>query len=158
MPARGINHVSVSAKDLAESVRFYTEVLGLELIATPNFGFPVQWLRIGDRQLHLFERPAAAVPTHHHLAIDVDDLPRVLALVRERGIEDREAFGHWLYRLPDGTVQLYVRDPGGNLIEINAPDADRFDPEITSEIRPLPNPQVGEAAQATLYLDGRTVT
>jgi catechol-2,3-dioxygenase len=39
--ATRINHVSVSARDFAESVRFYSEVLGMEPVATPDFGFPV---------------------------------------------------------------------------------------------------------------------
>jgi len=55
-----INHVSIVAPDLQRSVQFYTEIFGAETIDTPNFGFPVQWLRVGDLQLHLFERPGSA--------------------------------------------------------------------------------------------------
>jgi hypothetical protein len=58
-----INHVSIGAQNLQDSVQFYAEIFGAQLIDTPNFGFPVQWLRIGDCQLHLFERPAPARPT-----------------------------------------------------------------------------------------------
>lgn len=87
----------------------------------------------------------------HHVAIEVDDFEALLQVVRERGIEDRETFGHWLYRLPDGAAQMYLRDPGGNLIEIDHPDADALDPELTAEIRPLPRPQTGDAAIATLW-------
>jgi catechol 2,3-dioxygenase-like lactoylglutathione lyase family enzyme len=152
MGAIGINHVSVSANDLGESVAFYVDVLGLEPIATPNFGFPVQWLRLGAGQLHLFERPGVEVPSHHHLAITVDDFPAVLAEVRRRGIQDDTAFGHWLYRLPDGAAQLYLRDPGGNLVEINWPRLDDFDASIVGEARPLRLPQEGAAGQATLFL------
>ena len=50
----GINHVSIAARDLEESTRFYVEVFGMEPIATPIFETPVQWLRCGDLQLHLF--------------------------------------------------------------------------------------------------------
>src|SRR5690348_4875208 len=35
-----INHVSVNALDLQESVEFYVDLLGAERIATPNFGLP----------------------------------------------------------------------------------------------------------------------
>jgi lactoylglutathione lyase len=52
-----LNHVSIIATDLEASARFYVDELGLEPLPTPNFGFPVLWLRAGDRQLHLFERP-----------------------------------------------------------------------------------------------------
>ncbi len=155
MGAVGVNHVSISANRLDESVRFYVEVFGLEPVATPEFGFPVQWLRLGASQLHIFERPGIDVPTHHHLALNVDDFPGVLREVRRRGVEDRVAFGHWLYRLPDGAAQMYLRDPGGNLVEVNWPAIDEIDPTLTAEARPLPRPQEGEAATATLFLDRR---
>ena len=57
--ATGINHVSISATDLEESTRFYEEVFGMERIPTPIFETPVQWLRVGDLQLHLFLDEAA---------------------------------------------------------------------------------------------------
>ena len=151
MRATRINHVSVSARDLADSVGFYADVLGMEPVATPNFGFPVQWMRLGDVQLHLFEQPERDAPVSHHFAIEVDDFAAVLRYVRDRGIEDRTTFGHWLYRLPDGAAQLYLRDPGGNLVEVDFPDADEIDSALTVEIRPLPLPQTGEAARATLW-------
>lgn len=152
MRATRINHVSVSARDLSESVRFYVEVLGLTPVATPDFGFPVQWLQLGDVQIHVFEHTQREAPISHHVALEVDDFPRVLRRVRELNIEDRETFGHWLYRLPDGAAQLYLRDPGGNLIEIDQPNADALDPELIAEIRPLPRPQTGDAATATLWV------
>ena len=46
MAATGLNHVSVHAVDMEESLRFYTEVLGLERIPSPNFAFP----RVGTRK------------------------------------------------------------------------------------------------------------
>jgi hypothetical protein len=46
---------------------------------------------------------------------------------------------------------MYLRDPGGNLIEIDHPDAAALDPELIAEIRPLPRPQTGDAAIATLW-------
>ena len=51
MKATGLNHISVSALDIDASVRFYTELFGLDELPTPNFGFPVRWLRIGDLQI-----------------------------------------------------------------------------------------------------------
>ncbi|MFQ5426715.1 MAG: VOC family protein, partial [Gaiellales bacterium] len=55
MRATAINHVSIPATDLAESARFYTELFGMEIVPSPNFGMAVTWLRVGDRQIHLFE-------------------------------------------------------------------------------------------------------
>ena len=39
MKVLGFNHLSIGAKDLEESARFYQTVLGMELIPTYNFGF-----------------------------------------------------------------------------------------------------------------------
>ena len=63
--AVGLNHVSIVARDLEESVRFYVDELGLEPLPTPDFGFPVQWLKAGALQVHVFERPDEP-PTHAH--------------------------------------------------------------------------------------------
>ena len=72
-----INHVSVNALKLDESVRFYEDLLGVERIPTPNFvGIPVQWLALGRTQLHLFERDIQPT-SHHHLGITVDDVEPV---------------------------------------------------------------------------------
>ncbi len=83
-----INHVSVNAKDLQESVDFYVDLLGAEPIPTPNFGIPVQWLALGRTQLHLFERDIQPT-SHHHLGITVDDLEPVYRAAERRGAFDR---------------------------------------------------------------------
>ena len=73
MRATGINHVSISARDLEESARFYEQVFGMERIATPIFDTPVVWLRVGDLQLHLFLDEQATAPARHHLGLTIDD-------------------------------------------------------------------------------------
>ena len=107
--AVGLNHVSVVARDLEESIRFYVDVLGLEPLPTPDFGFPVQWLAAGELQVHLFERPDEP-PTHAHFAFTVDDIVGVYEQARALGI------------LEGGEAQLYIRDPAGNLLEFYHPD------------------------------------
>ena len=37
MRATGINHVSISAPDLEASIRFYTQVFGMERVPAPKF-------------------------------------------------------------------------------------------------------------------------
>src|SRR5206468_2298016 len=114
--ATGINHVSISAKDLEESTRFYEELFGMERIATPVFATPVQWLRIGDLQLHLFLEEGDVVPSRHHLGLTIDDFPAAYEAIRERTSDE---WGNELVELPSGQIQLYFRDPAGNLIELN---------------------------------------
>jgi catechol 2,3-dioxygenase-like lactoylglutathione lyase family enzyme len=149
-----INHVSIGAKDLDESVRFYSEVFGAERIDTPNFGYPVQWLRLGDLQLHLFKREAEA-PVYHHFAIAVDNFDAVFRATRDRNVHDRDTQGRHLSELPSGQVQLYIRDPGGNLLEVNCPDARMVSEEIRAEMVRLEDrePQDESNRRAILYLD-----
>lgn len=147
-----LNHVSVCAVDLPLAVDFYRELFGLEELPTPNFGFPVRWMRVGDLQLHLFERPER-VPEYQHLALSVDDFERVYRRAQQLGCLDDVAFGHHLYLLPGGIVQLYLRDPSGNLIEVDWPNVKTLDPELIAGIRPLPHPQVGDNLIATLFLN-----
>jgi len=148
-----INHVSIVARDLQHSVQFYIEIFGAETIDTPNFGFPVQWLRVGDLQLHLFERPGAA-PAYHHFALGVDDFEAVFRATRTRGLHDVETMGSHLNELPSGQVQLYIRDPGGNLVEVNWNDARGLSDEVRQEMRRLEDshPQSESNRRAELYL------
>ncbi len=153
MRATRINHVSVVADDLDESARFYEEVFGMERLPTPRFPeAPVLWLRLGEQQLHLFRRDVDA-PAYHHVGIDVDDFEGVYRKAKELGVLDTGAWGTPLRRHPLGWVQLYLRDPAGNLVEVDWPDASTLDPAIASEVKRLEDdlPQDGEAAIATLY-------
>ena len=148
-----INHVSVNALNLQESVDFYVDLLGAERIATPNFGIPVQWLALGRTQLHLFERDLKPT-SHHHLGITVDDLERAYRAADRRGAFDDEAFGSRLVELPGDIVQLYVRDPAGNLVEIDHHGADRLPEDLRARLKGLWdfNPQDDAQMSARLFV------
>ena len=152
MQARGFTYVSVHAHDLEESMRFYTEVFGMEEIPAPEFPFPVRWLRVGDLQLHLFQSDEAA-PEGHHFGIEVDDFEAAYERVKERGAAIEEGYFSKLYELPDGAVQLYVRDPARNLVEINWPDVSALDRSAFDDIEEVDPDADGE--RVTLYLRPR---
>jgi lactoylglutathione lyase len=118
MRALAINHISVSAVEMDESLRFYVDLLGAERIPAPDFGMHVEWMRIGDLQLHLFKRGDES-PTFHHFGVTVDDFVGCYRQARERGVLDNGFFDGAIHVLPDGTLQMYLRDPAGNLVEIN---------------------------------------
>ena len=155
MTAVRVNHVSVHAPDLAASVAWYRDLFGAQPIPTPNFGMPVQWLGIGDTQVHLFHRDADP-PSHHHFAIAVDDFAPVYRRAGELGAYDGEAFGHHFYELPGDTAQLYLRDPGGNLVEVDSPGVGRLPETIRAELKRLADvhPQDEENESARLYVGG----
>ncbi len=147
-----INHVSINAQNLQESVDFYVDLLGAEPIATPNFGIPVQWLAFGPTQLHLFERDLTPT-SHHHFGITVDDLEPVYRAAERRKAFDDIAFRNRLVELPGDVVQLYLRDPAGNLLEIDSPGADRLPEDMRALLKGLWefNPQSDEQMRGRLY-------
>ena len=151
MRATGINHVSIAAKDLEESARFYEEVFGMERIPAPDFAAPVRWLRVGDMQLHLLldrDEP----PRRTHLGLTIDDFEAAYNAIRAR---TDDAFGWDLVELPSGQVQLYFRDPAGNLIELNWHDVETLDREKYPELVRLADQitQSDEALEARLFLE-----
>lgn len=158
MRATGINHVSISAPDLEASVRFYAEVFGMERLPAPTFpGQPVAWLRLGDQQLHLFQREVDA-PQFHHLGIDVDDFQAAYVKLRELGITDDTTFMGGVIELPGGEAQMYLRDPAGNLVEVDCPDASTLDRSVVTDIVRLADvvEQGPEARAARLYTRSTT--
>jgi catechol 2,3-dioxygenase-like lactoylglutathione lyase family enzyme len=152
LSASRINHVSVNAKDLAASVAFYVDVFGAEPLATPNFGLPVQWLGLGESQLHLFEVDVDPL-SHHHFAVTVEDLEPVYRRAEARGAFDYEAFGNHLIELPGDMVQTYLRDPAGNLIEIDTPGVASLPAELRSQLKRLEDirPQSEQNLAGRLY-------
>lgn len=153
MDAVRINHVSVNARELEESVAFYRRLLGAEPVPTLNFGVPVQWLAVGDSQLHLFQRDMTP-PRSHHFAVTVRNLVGVHRAARELGALDAEAFGHHLFLLPGDVAQMYVRDPAGNLVEIDAAGAAALPADLRAEMRDFTSqrPQAPEHLRARLPL------
>ena len=148
-----INHVSVNALNLEESVRFYEDLLGAERIDTPNFGIPVQWLALGRTQLHVFERDIQPT-SHHHFAITVDDVEPVYRAAERWNAFDYKAFGNNLVELPGDVVQLYVRDPAGNLVEIDHSGVERLPDDLRAQLKGLWdfNPQSGENMRGRLFV------
>lgn len=148
-----INHVSISARDLQASVEFYEDLLRAEPIDTPNFGHPERWLALGETQLHLFEGELEA-RSHHHLGITVDDLEPVYRAAERRDAFDHETFGHHLVELPGDVVQMYVRDPSGNLVEIDQAGVNRLPAELRGQLKALWDfhPQTEAEMQAGLFV------
>jgi catechol 2,3-dioxygenase-like lactoylglutathione lyase family enzyme len=152
--ATGINHVTVETRDLDESERFYADLFGAERVDSPNFGTPVRWLRVGDAQIHLLYAGGSGSEGAGagHFGITVDELAPVFERARALGALDPVANAHYLWELPDGVVQLYVRDPSGNLVEVDARDASALPPSVRDELRALADvqPQSEENLRARL--------
>jgi catechol 2,3-dioxygenase-like lactoylglutathione lyase family enzyme len=119
MQLRGVHHISLNVSDTEVAERFYTEVLGLEKIPRPDFGFPGSWLACADgRQVHLLEVEGWVPPKGQHFAFAVDDLDAVRDDLAARGVKVSEPNG-----ITGTGRQSFFKDPCGNLIEINEPAA-----------------------------------
>ena len=151
MAARRLNHVSLRALDLAASMRFYEDVFGAARIPTPNFGFPTAWMQLGDIQLHLFQR-GEGFDKEAHFALEVDDYAEVYSKAKGLGAFDTSR-GHHLLALASGEVQLYLRDPARNLVEIVWPDVKTLPENAARDVQRRLDKHVqdADAAQASFY-------
>lgn len=115
----GVHHVSINVIDTAESIEFYTDVLGLTARTDrPDFSMGGAWLDIGLQQVHLIQ---GDVPNScgQHFAIQVADLDAALVELRDRGIEVGDPSGVGSAR------QAFLSDPSGNMIELHEPASAR---------------------------------
>ncbi|HEY8185337.1 MAG TPA: VOC family protein [Pyrinomonadaceae bacterium] len=114
-----INHVNVVvAKSLEETTKhFYDSVLGLKEVPKPieSRGRGGAWYQLGSVQLHLSVRPdgnSNEVGKGHvcYTVADVESAEKSLRAAKVEIIPDEQPIA--------GNPRFYVRDPGGNLIEI----------------------------------------
>jgi catechol 2,3-dioxygenase-like lactoylglutathione lyase family enzyme len=118
-----LHHVSLVVQDLARAKAFYGPLLGLRELSRPPFPFEGAWYAVGDCQLHLtVHAPARTLrgtsqidSRDGHIAVRVRDYGETLAYLRSRGVPVKESYDNvtpW--------AQLYITDPDGNVIELNA--------------------------------------
>jgi catechol 2,3-dioxygenase-like lactoylglutathione lyase family enzyme len=116
-----IDHAAIKTARLAETQAFFVEVLGLRVGPRPAFDFAGAWLYAGDKDVvHLVETdhdklpsPAASI---NHFALRVANFDAALARLRALAVPFE------LDVTPGGELrQIYVTDPNGVRVELNAP-------------------------------------
>ena len=112
----GLHHVAICVTDEDAALAFYRDVLGLTELPRPDFGFGGHWLDAGGGQVHLMRADVVA-EGGHHLAIRVEDLDAAVASLRSQGVEVGT-----VPHLPGAGRQAFLRDPSGNLVELNQPE------------------------------------
>ena len=111
-----LHHVNITvAADLeAATKEFYGQVLGLKQVPKPATSRQSgAWYQIGDTQLHLSVDDERGPLSSRHVCFTVSDLAEAEHTFREAGVEI----------IPDprpspDAPRFYVRDPGGNQLEI----------------------------------------
>jgi glyoxylase I family protein len=114
-------HASLLVADLAQSRRFYEDVLGLKPSpARPEMSFAGIWYDIGAAQIHLIclpnPDPVNQRPAHggrdRHTALGVRNFDTLKSRLDAAGLT---------YTLSQsGRRALFVRDPDGNALEMVA--------------------------------------
>lgn len=121
MPLAWLDHVNIRTAHLRPMSRFYEEVLGLPRGPRPPFAFGGAWHYCGERAaVHLVEvpqQPAGLEPRIEHFAFRSDGLEAFLLRLQAQGVAYTSA------KVPDwGILQVNLRDPDGNRIEIQFAD------------------------------------
>jgi len=127
--SNSIQHVNVMVDDLDAAIEFYGGVLGLEKTFTPELGFPAQFFAVDEAQEIHVNQLDDVHPERSHFCLRLADFSAVFHRALELGLVETGTWGK-VRRLPAGTMQGFVRDPSGNLVEISC-DADQpVDPAI----------------------------
>jgi catechol 2,3-dioxygenase-like lactoylglutathione lyase family enzyme len=148
-----LEHFLVQTEDLDATRDWYVRVLGMRSGPHPDFGFPVCWLYLGERDvLHLTQGGAAVSESRKrylgqesqaasgsgvidHVAFRAEGLEATIAHLDRLGVpfKERQANGQALY-------QLFLLDPNGVKVELNfaAAEAVGRRAEVTAEAQSTP--------------------
>ncbi len=118
MPATAMNHFTILTDDVAATVDFYRDLLGLVDGPRPPFSFPGAWMYSGDAPiLHVVggrKESELRAGVIDHMAFSAVGLADTVARLSARGIE------YECRRLPAGDMwQLFFHDRNGARVELD---------------------------------------
>lgn len=129
MKLHGFNHVNIgcSPRDLPAIEKFYGEALGLTRGFRPDFPNDGLWLYLGERAIiHVVARyPEGWNPGQAQRKASIDHIAFTItgaAEFRERLA--RLGIGFDEQNVPNAGYQIFLRDPVGNKLEFNFPNAE----------------------------------
>jgi catechol 2,3-dioxygenase-like lactoylglutathione lyase family enzyme len=116
-----LDHFNLRTRQLAATVKFYQDVLGLKNGARPNFAFPGAWLYSEGRPVvHLVDIAPTDEPQKpdsgvvHHIAFVSTGFNDMKQRLSAKGVKFETL------EVPGGEYwQIFVRDPNGVMIELN---------------------------------------
>jgi catechol 2,3-dioxygenase-like lactoylglutathione lyase family enzyme len=115
-----LDHLNIRTLRLADTTRFYEEILGLQNGDRPDFSFPGAWLYSeGSPVVRLAGIPPSAELQNpyssvvHHIAFSSRDFKGMQRHLHAKGMAfETETAGGELWR-------IFIRDPNGLMIELN---------------------------------------
>ena len=126
----GLQHLGIPAADLQESIRWYTELLGFEVIEEKNLpeaGCHAAFVKKGNLVIELYQndpeavKEAAAIKDGHidHLALNVQDVKAAFEEMKASGCTmlDQEIQSLPFYE--NGVAWFTVLGPNGERVEFN---------------------------------------
>jgi len=92
-----IDHIEITTRDMAGSVKFYTEILGFQVTSQHKMDgsrgiTEIVFMKLGDTSLELLEFPDAEPISekpqvgYRMMAITVDDMPSAIKYLKEKGV------------------------------------------------------------------------
>jgi catechol 2,3-dioxygenase-like lactoylglutathione lyase family enzyme len=146
MKVEQIHHVTIIVDDLEKACVFYESVLGLAPMNMINLDFPAQFYKVGERQqLHITEWEDAH-SFRGHVCFQVDEFMPIFKRAKQMGVIDTKPWGK-VRKLPDGAMQMFLRDPSDNLVEISCRAGVEIDPMVFADAQVEPGKSV--------YVSGR---
>jgi len=111
---RTINHVGIPIWDRRVSLRFYRNILGLQVIPSMVDSSSIVWMKTHDgTMVHLMEPPDGETLTVPHVAFEVEDFDTTAAALQKSDYPNITAPGE----RHDGQKALFINDNEGNRLE-----------------------------------------
>ncbi len=118
------DHIAFAVSNMEESIRFYTEKLGLQLLSRSvdeeereEFAFLA--LKGGNLELiqllgeDTYQKPVIKPPYCPHLALATDDMAQTLRMIQERQLPVVKG----PLEIEGMVLWIYITDPDNNIIE-----------------------------------------
>lgn len=132
MPLSHLEHYLIQAEDIDATRDWYVRVLGMRDGPHPDFGFPVHWLYLGERDvLHLTQGGAKVSENRRRYLSQESEATRGSGVIdhvafRATGFSemiahlDRLGIAYQERQVDDqGLYQLFLIDPNGVKVELN---------------------------------------
>ena len=121
MNVTGMNHFTILARDIEETRRFYTSILGLKEGYRPELGFPGIWFYVGEQWvLHVVagrKMPSPPAGVIDHMAFSATGLSVTVERLKANAIDYRLS-----RQVGTNVWQIFFNDPNGAKVELD------FDP------------------------------